>query len=150
MRLKLVPAMLALCAAAVPAMAATPYQANLADTVCNGETACKLAFPAVAAAETLTIQHISCSVTTSGEQGGVNTLLLTSTKAPATIDFIPAGQLLDGTNIRAIANLATLFTVKAGDRPEVSVAGNSTIVSQPKDGCFISGTETPQYQGRKS
>ena len=143
MRSKLVAAVLALCAVAASAMAATPYQANVADTACNGETACKLAFPAVAAGETLTIQHISCSVTTSGEQGGVNTLLLTSTKAPATIDFIPAGQLVDGANIRAIANLATLFSVKAGDRPEVSVAGNSAIVSQSSDGCFISGTETP-------
>ena len=143
MKSKLVAAMLALCAAVVPAMATTPYQANVADTVCNGETACKLVFPLVAAGETLTIQHISCSVPTSGEQGGVNTLLLTSAKAPAKIDFIPADALLNGSNIRAIANLATLFMVNAGDRPEVSVSGNSTVVSGSADGCFISGTETP-------
>ena len=143
MNTRFVAAVLALCAAAVPAMATTPYQANTGDSVCNGESACKLGFPIVAAGETLTIEHISCSITTSGEQGGVNTLLLTSTKAPATIDFIPAGQLLAGSNIRAIANLATLFTVQAGDRPYVSVAGNSNVVSGPSDGCFISGTETP-------
>ncbi len=124
-------------------MATTPYQANVADTVCNGDTACKLGFPIVAAGETLTIQHISCSITTSGEQGGIYTMLLTSAKAPVSIDFIPATPLLAGSNVRAIANLATLFTVKAGDRPEVSVAGSSNVVSGASDGCFISGYETP-------
>ena len=78
----LVPAVLAFCSAAAAAMATTPYQANVADTVCDGDTACKLGFPIVAAGETLTIQHISCSITTSGEQGGIYTMLLTSAKAP--------------------------------------------------------------------
>ena len=143
MKSKLVPAAVVLCLGIVPALATTPYQANVADTACNGEMACKLPFPLVAAGETLTIEHVSCSVTTSGEQGGIYTLLLTSAKAPATVDFIPAGQLLAGSNIRAVANLATLFTVKAGDRPEISVAGSSSIAGGGDDGCFISGFTTP-------
>ena len=143
MRLLLGLAALTILAAGAAANATTPFQAGVSDKACNGQTACKLAFPAVPAGETLTIDHLSCSVTTSGEQGGVNTLLLSTTGAPATIDFLPAGQLLNGTNIRAIANLATLFYVKAADKPQVTVSGNATIVSGAGDGCFISGTESP-------
>ena len=135
--------LLALAAWATPALATTPYQRTLPDTACNGQTACKLTFPAVAAGETLSIEHLSCSLTTTGEQGGIDSLLLTSAKAPAMIDFIPANTLLAGSNFRVVVNLPTLFTVKANDQPQISASGTSKIAGSTADGCLISGVETP-------
>ncbi len=94
------------------------------------------------AGETLTIEHLSGSVTTSGEQGeSIRTC--SPQRRRRRPSFLPAVQFLDGTIIRGIVNLATLFTVEAGDEPQVFEAGDRHMVSGADDGCFIPGTETP-------
>jgi hypothetical protein len=123
--------------------ATTPYKASLADTACNGKQSCTLTFAAVPAGEMLTISHVSCGITTSGESAFVNSVVLSSVKATPPGDFLPVELSVDGTNGRATLNLPTLIYVFAGNRPTISITSGASIVGSTEEGCLISGMTTP-------
>jgi hypothetical protein len=130
---------------ALSASATTPYQATLSDSACKNLKACTLKFPVVAAGETLTVTHVSCSIVSFGELGGVYGIVLSTAKTaePALGDFIPATAYLNGKNLQYTPNIQTLFYVSAGDQPTISIASTTDIIGNASGGCFLSGATTP-------
>jgi hypothetical protein len=132
-------------AIAQSASATTPYQASLSDSACKNLKACTLKFPVVAVGEMLTITHVSCSIVSSGELGGVYSIVLSTIKAvaPALGDFILPSAYLYGKNSQYTPNIQTLFYVSAGDQPTISIGSTTGIIGNESGGCFLSGTMTP-------
>ncbi len=127
-----------------PALGATPYQAGVVDSSCNGNTSCRLTFPAVPAGESLTIQHVSCYFQTSGQSAFLDSAFLsTSPEKLGQSDYLPVLPSVNATNGSAVVNSGTLFVVPAGSQPFVKALSGAKIIGNAGGGCFISGIETP-------
>ena len=127
-----------------PALGATPYQAGVLDTSCNGKTSCKLTFPAVPTGESLTIQHVSCYFQTSGQSAFVDSAFLSTTpEKVGQSDYLLVVPSVGATNGSAVVNSATQFVVTAGSHPFVDALSSASIIGNAAGGCFISGVETP-------
>ena len=132
------------CCMIAPAFGATPYQAGVVDTSCNGNSSCKLTFPAVPTGESLTIQHVSCYFQTSGQSAFLDSAYLSrSPEKLGQSDYLLVLPSVNASNGSAVVNSATLFVVPAGSQPFVKAQSSAKIIGNAGGGCFISGTETP-------
>ena len=123
----------------------TRYSAVVADTSCVGVKSCVLSFPIVGAGKTLTIDHVSCGILTTGQSGEVYDVVLSTTMAtnPALGDHLSFEGFSASGNIENVVSQATIFYVSAGDNPTVAITSAENVAKSSDGSCFISGTTSP-------